>query len=119
MECLAKLLVLSVKNFDTSPGARLPFPECRCRTGHLGGVCGNCKWPDHTARCAVRDQDEDSVDETEGPDESSSSSSESLDEVKEEGHSSEGSWQGFADTSPQGQAPAPGTAAETAIWEII
>lgn len=27
------------------------FPECRRVQGHFGGCCGNCKWPDHAARC--------------------------------------------------------------------
>jgi Protein of unknown function (DUF3716) len=38
-------------------GHPLPFPQCRRLTGHFGGACGNCKWPDHAARCSVRDQD--------------------------------------------------------------
>ena len=30
---------------------RTVFPECRRIQGQFGGCCGNCKWPDHGARC--------------------------------------------------------------------
>jgi len=36
-----------------------PFLECRRVPGHFGGACGNCKWPDHGARCTERDKDDD------------------------------------------------------------
>lgn len=32
-----------------------PFPTCVRLSGHFGGCCGNCKWPDHAARCTNRD----------------------------------------------------------------
>nr|RBQ91350.1 hypothetical protein FVER53263_13153 [Fusarium verticillioides] len=28
-----------------------PFPYCIRLPGHFGGCCGNCKWPDHAAKC--------------------------------------------------------------------
>jgi hypothetical protein len=34
------------------------FPECRRLPGHFGGACVNCKWRDYTARCTVRDENE-------------------------------------------------------------
>ena len=43
-----------------------PFPECRRVQGHFGGCCGNCKWPDHAARCrfpTVIDLDSDGGDD--------------------------------------------------------
>jgi hypothetical protein len=30
-----------------------PFPWCHRVTGVLGSTCGNCKWPDHGARCSL------------------------------------------------------------------
>ncbi|RBR02788.1 hypothetical protein FVER53590_13153 [Fusarium verticillioides] len=35
---------------DRSQYAR-PFPYCIRLPGHFGGCCGNCKWPDHAAKC--------------------------------------------------------------------
>lgn len=29
-----------------------PFPKCRRVAGHFGETCANCKWRDHTSRCA-------------------------------------------------------------------
>jgi Protein of unknown function (DUF3716) len=41
-------------------GRTLSFSQRRRLVGHFGGACGNCKWPDHAARCFVRDQDSES-----------------------------------------------------------
>lgn len=39
----------------------LPFSECRRVPGHFGGCCGNCKWPDHGARCSFFDRNDRTV----------------------------------------------------------
>lgn len=33
-----------------------PFAYCKRLPGHFSGCCGNCKWPDHAARCTQRDE---------------------------------------------------------------
>ena len=47
---------------------RKPFPECRHLPGHFGGVCGKCKWFDHSARCSVQDLPPSSSSDDEGSD---------------------------------------------------
>ena len=41
-----------------------PFLECRRVPGHFGGCCGNCKWPDHGARCTANNDDDDDDDDS-------------------------------------------------------
>jgi hypothetical protein len=60
------------------PGLR-PYPECRILYGHFSDSCGNCKWRDHSARCAHNPGGDDgSDDRSDSSDNDSSDSSRTL-----------------------------------------
>ena len=94
----------SCSQLDEDPG-RKPFLRCRHRPGHFNGACSNCKWPDHAARCSVRDGGPggSSSESSSSSDESSSSSSDDAGEQEEEGDEEQPESSSGSDGGPENE----------------